>query len=218
MQSDFWIQRWREGQIGFHQDRVNPYLEKHWPRVRAPKGARVLVPLCGKSLDMLWLRDQGYKVVGVELSALAIDTFITENKLTVQRDTQDNFSRCISGDITLLCGDFFDYAPAVNEHIDVVYDRASLIALPPDMRQRYARHLTRLLPAGKRVLLVTLEYPQQQMQGPPFAVTAQEVHDLYANAFDIECVETLDTLAENPRFQSLGVSSFLERIFVMTRR
>jgi len=218
MQHEFWLERWQAGQIGFHQDRINDYLTRHFARTGAQQGGTVLVTLCGKSLDMVWLHEQGLRVLGVELSPLAVEAFFSENKLQPTINLSGKFRRYHADDITILCGDFFDLTAADIGEIAAVYDRASLIALPPEMRRRYADHLTNLVPSGTNVLLVTMEYPQQQMQGPPFAVQESEVHALYDNDFKIERLESLDVLAENPGFKERGLSEMIERTFLLTRR
>ncbi|MGD8569397.1 MAG: thiopurine S-methyltransferase [Gammaproteobacteria bacterium] len=218
MQQDFWLERWQEGQIGFHQDRINGYLTRYFARTGAQQGGTVLVTLCGKSLDMLWLREQGFHVVGVEISPLAVEAFFDENKLQPEITSSGKFQRYHADDITLLCGDFFDLTAADIGDVAAVYDRASLIALPPEMRTNYADHLTRLVPRGTRVLLVTMEYPQEEMQGPPFSVRESEVHGLYDNNFEVECLESIDVLAENPRFKERGLSEMIERTFLLTRK
>jgi thiopurine S-methyltransferase len=218
MQQEFWLDRWQAGQIGFHQDRINHYLTRHFARTGAQQGGTVLVPLCGKSLDMVWLHQQGFGVVGVELSPLAVEAFFSENKLQPKITSSGKFQRYHADDITLLVGDFFDLSAADIGGIAVVYDRASLIALPSEMRPSYADHLTKLLPRGTNVLLVTMEYPQAEMQGPPFSVHEPEVHDLYDNDFEVTCLESMDVLAENPRFKERGLSEMIERTFLLTRK
>lgn len=217
MEHEFWFQRWEEGQIGFHQDRINEYLTRHWDRLQAAPGARVLVPLCGKSLDMIWLKEQGHDVLGVELSPLAVEAFFKENGLAVERSSNDSFSICESEKITILCGDFFDLTADLSRGIDVVYDRASLVALPKEMRERYAAHLIELLPSGGRVLLVTFDYPQDEMNGPPFSVTADEVNALYAVHFEIEALEAVDMIEGSP-LQARGLSRLTEQTFLLRKK
>ncbi|MGD8593006.1 MAG: thiopurine S-methyltransferase [Gammaproteobacteria bacterium] len=218
MQQKFWLERWQEVQIGFHQDRINNYLTCHFTRTGAQQGGTVLVTLCGKSLDMVWLHEQGFRVIGVELSPLAVDAFFRENKLQPKITISGKFQRYHADDITLLCGDVFDLAIEDIGDIAAVYDRASLIALPQEMRRRYADKLANLLPRGTNVLLITMEYPQEQMQGPPFAVRESEVHALYDNHFNVVCLESLDILAENPRFKERSLSEMIERTFLLTRK
>lgn len=217
MEADFWQARWQEGQIGFHQDRVNDYLTCHWPTLSVASGARVLVPLCGKSKDMTWLRSQGYDVLGVELSPLAVDAFFAENGLTQRKVVDGKFARSTTAGYELLCGDFFDLTQSDCAGVSAVYDRASLIALPPPMRARYARHLVELLAPGTPVLLITMEYPSHEMDGPPFSVHEDEVRRLYQVNFDIRTVGGFDVLAANPRFRDRGVSTLEEKTYVMTR-
>ncbi|MDH5546894.1 MAG: thiopurine S-methyltransferase [Gammaproteobacteria bacterium] len=217
MEREFWIQRWQEGQIGFHQQQVNEYLTRHWPKLGSDV-KRVLVTLCGKSKDMLWLAEQGCKVTGVEISQLAVEAFFSENKLAVEKTEKGNFIRYDSGAFSLWCGDFFSLQASDIEGIVTVFDRASLIALPPSMRQQYAKHLASLLPSKSKVLLVTMEYPQEEMNGPPFAVHKDEVMELYQSTFDLECLEESDILALNPQFRERGLSQLKERIWLMTRK
>jgi thiopurine S-methyltransferase len=96
-----------------------------------------------------------------------------------------------------------------------VYDRASLIALPPDVRERYADHLLSILPRAAQMLLITLNYPQQEMTGPPFAVSANEVEALYHERFTIRPLSQMDVLAQEPRFQERGLSRLQESVFLL---
>lgn len=218
MERDFWIERWARGQTGFHQDRINGYLTRHWARMNAGEGSRVLVPLCGKSKDMLWLAEQGHEVLGVELSQVAVDAFFSENDLPCERSHHGSFDVSKGASISLWCGDFFDLARDDMEGVTCVYDRASLVALPPEMRRRYAQHLVELLPKDARVLLVTFEYPQHEMQGPPFSVASAEVDELYQGAFDLEQLEEVDMLAESRSLRARGLSRLAEKSYLMTKR
>lgn len=218
MDPEFWHARWENQQIGFHQDAINPHLQQFWSRLGAAPGAPVFVPLCGKSRDLLWLREQGHPVLGVELSPLAVEAFFAENNLVCETHSRGHFTEYRGDGVRILCGDFFDLAPQDLTGIDTVYDRASLIALPPAMRQRYADHMHALLPPRARVLLVTLDYPQEQMDGPPFAVTATEVDALYAAEFEVVSCCALDILAESPRFAEQGLTRLDERVYVLNRR
>lgn len=216
MESEFWHERWREDRIGFHQPDINPHLRTYWPRVAAPPGAPVFVPLCGKSLDMLWLREQGHAVLGVELSPIAVEAFFTENGLDYEQHSENVFTRYEAENIRLLCGDFFDLQPQQSSDVRAVYDRASLIALPPAMRVRYVEHLQRLLPPVQiPMLLVTIDYDQAQMQGPPFAVSDQEVRSLFSPNWSLECILEDDVLAKEPRFRERGLSRMREHIYLL---
>ncbi len=216
MDRDFWHDRWESGQIGFHQERINVHLQRFWDALALAAGATVFVPLCGKSRDMLWLREQGHPVLGVELSPVAVRDFFTENGLHPAEQERDRFSECAAADLRILCGDFFDLRAPDLADMAGVYDRASLIALPPEMRERYAAHMKAILPGAARVLLVTFEYPQQEMDGPPFSVSEAEVRALYEPEFAVQALHGQDILAENPRFQA-KLSALSERVYVLTR-
>ena len=214
MDPDFWNRRWRKNEIAFHQQEINTHLQHFWSRLGLKPGERVFVPLCGKSLDMLWLASQGYRVLGVEISRLAVESFFRENELNPQIRQEDRFEVWQVDAFTLLCGDFFALVPAVLGGIASVYDRASLIALPPAMRQQYASHLTAILPPSANMLLVTLEYPQDAIQGPPFSVEEPEVQASYGNAYDIERLYVHDALPENPRFHD-RLSRLEEKVYLL---
>jgi len=218
MTPDFWRQRWQNGEIGWHSEEINRHLTEHWPRLGAPAGSRVLVPLCGKTRDLLWLAAQGHRVLGVEISPLAIDQFIAENGLTAVRRDEPGFQRVSVDEIELLVGDFFDLTASHLDGVSAVYDRASLIALPPAMRPGYAARLTDLLPSGSLSLLITLDYDQRQMSGPPFAVSKAEVLELFASAFDVTSLAAVEVLAEHPRFRARGLDGLTEQVYRLRRR
>lgn len=212
MEHDFWHERWRNGEIGFHLNEINPWLLRHWPTLDVPQAGTVFVPLCGKSLDMLWLREQGHAVLGVELSGIAVEAFFTGQGATAQRNLQGKFAALESDGIRLLCGDFFDLRREDMAQVSAVYDRAALIALPPDLRRRYAQHLAHILPAGTVMLLVVMEYPQAERNGPPFSVPPDEVRALYGDVARIELLESREVLDENPRFKQQGVTRMHEHV------
>lgn len=214
MQSEFWLKRWQQNQIGFHQGRVNPYLQQYWPQLGVAPASRVFVPLCGKSGDMLWLRAQGHEVVGVELSELALRAFFEENDLAMEVRSEDGFQVFESAGIQLYCGDFFRLGRSHLAGVEAVFDRAALIALPPEMRPDYVAHLHSLLASNTQTLLVTFEYPQSQMQGPPFSVEEAEVRTLYRDD-SIRLLQTADILAQEPRFRDRGVTRLQEKVYAL---
>jgi thiopurine S-methyltransferase len=215
---EFWHERWALKQIGFHQEDINPYLMRFWPALGLAAGSRVLVPLCGKSRDMVWLREQGFDVVGVELSEVAVREFFEENGLVPVETEVVNYRRFEAGGYVLWCGDFFGLNRALLGDIAAVYDRASLVALPPAMRGRYAAKLAGLLVPETQTLLVTFEYPQHQMGGPPFSVTTDEVHALYGEHSNIELLHEENILLREPRFQAKGVERLVEKVYRLTRK
>jgi thiopurine S-methyltransferase len=214
MDQDFWQQRWARNEIGFHLSEVNPYLQQFWSVLNVPAGAQVLVPLCGKSLDMLWLAEQGYRVLGVELAEAAVQAFFSEQGLVAEINQVGEFRRYRSGAIEVLCGDFFSLTAADLLECRALYDRAALIALPAPLRERYAAHLAAILPPGCAGLLVVLDYPQEQMPGPPFAVGEAEVQRLLAAPqWALQVLEARDVLGENWRFLQRGLSQLSERVY-----
>jgi thiopurine S-methyltransferase len=213
MKAEFWLERWQRNEIGFHQGEINAHLQEFWDRLQLPAGSEVFVPLCGKSRDMLWLRAQGHRVLGVELSPLAVEDFFLENELKPQVRSHGAFDSWSCDGVTLLCGDFFELETADLKGVAAAYDRASLVALPPEMRERYAQHLHRILPTRVPMLLVTMDYPQAEMSGPPFSVSAAEVQRLYADHYDIARLYTHDVLAENVRFRERGLTHLDEVVF-----
>jgi thiopurine S-methyltransferase len=216
MKKDYWHQRWERDETGFHKNETNPYLHQYWQELHLVPGSEVFVPLCGKSRDMLWLRKQGHSVLGVELSTIAVQAFFKESGITPHRVTNKKFDRYEANGISILCGDFFDLGKDDLAKASAVYDRASLVALPPEMRERYAFHLLSILPPATQILLVTFDYPQLEMEGPPFAVSADEVEALYHEHAGIRLLAQVDVLALEPRFQKRGLSRLHEGIFLLT--
>jgi thiopurine S-methyltransferase len=218
MKKYFWLERWEREEIGFHQNEVNPYLCEYWQELHLAHDSVVFVPLCGKSRDMLWLREQGHQVLGVELSNIAVQAFFEENGYTPHHVTRGKFEHCEADGIRILCGDFFDFSKDDLAKVSAVYDRASLIALPPEMRERYVRHLASILPPATQILLITVDYPQSEMPGPPFSVSPGEVEALYREHAEVRLLAQMDVLAQNPRFQQRGLSRLQENIFLLTLR
>lgn len=218
MDRDFWLQRWEQHQIGFHQESINPALQRFWPRLDVPASGRVFVPLCGKSHDMGWLRERGHPVVGVELSTRACEQFFRERHLDPERELREPFVIYRAGGYELWAGDFFHMPAEALSDIVAVYDRASLIALPPGMRRRYAAHMAALVPAHADVLLVSFEYPEDEMEGPPFPVTETEVRQYFADGFAVEVFSRTAVLDEHPRFEARGLTALDEVVYRLTRR
>ncbi|GAB3684735.1 thiopurine S-methyltransferase [Salinisphaera aquimarina] len=218
MNRDFWLDRWDNQQIGFHQPQGQPLLAEWWSTLGLAEGTSVLVPLCGKTPDMLWLAAQGHTVTGVEFSDRAARDFLAEQQLDASRDDIGRFVRYRSGAIELLVGDFFDLdADRIAAH-DAVYDRAALIALPPALRADYSAHLLAALRPGATIFLIALDYGQREMQGPPFAVSDAEVQRLYGDACDVAMLCERDALAPGDHLSSKGVSQACERVYRLTRR
>lgn len=217
MNAEFWQQRWRERQIGFHQDRPSPLLLKHWPSLGLAPDSRVFVPLAGKTLDMAWFASQGHRVLGVELSRIAVEEFFAEHGLTPEVEVSRYGRHYRAGAIELICGDAFALSAELLADCAAVFDRAALIALPPPLRERYAGELYPRLPSGCRGLLITLEYPQHEKQGPPFSVVEQEVYRLYAQDWRLRALERRDILAQQPAFVADGVTALDTVVYALER-
>lgn len=217
MQPGFWHERWQHNRIGFHGDVPLPLLKKHWPSLGLAPGSRVFVPLCGKSLDMLWLAEAGHRVLGIELSALAVEQFFGERGLqpTIVEGVAD--IHYTAGPYEIVVGDAFSVPAQLLADCAGVYDRAALVALPPDMRATYADTTWRRLPAGCRGLLVTLEYPQAERAGPPFSVAEKEVHERFDETWSANRLERRDILAGEPAFQADGVSALHTAVYRLQR-
>jgi len=218
MQHEFWHQRWQENQIGFHQQEINPYLQRHWAELEVPPMGRVFVPLCGKSNDMLWFVSMGYRVVAVELSRLAVESFFSENGLNPITYRQGDFWIYEIDGLQIYCGDFFTLNPDLIGPIDAVYDRASLVALPPDMRIEYAFKLSSLLSPSVKVLLIAFDYHQHEMPGPPFSVQEHEIEQLFHFWCEINLLSEENVLDQQVHFKDRGLSRLNEQACRLTVR
>lgn len=214
MNPDFWHARWREGRIGFHKPDVNPHLAANLEHLGAPRAdAAVFVPLCGKSVDLPYLASRGFRVVGVELSALACRALFEEQSIPFVERQAGGYLRFEAGSLSVLCGDYFALAASDLGPLGAAWDRAALIAMPPERRAAYVATMTRLLPPGAPLLLVSVAYPAGTMQGPPFSVPDAEVRTLLGDAFRIESSIEHDALDDNPRFREAGLNALHETVY-----
>jgi len=209
---------WSKGNIGFHQHGYNKHMQTFTSGLNIHPGSHIFVPLCGKSLDMIWLANRGYRVTGVEVIEQAVKAFFEENKLSYRLSRTVDGSIYSGERITIYCTDFFKTGLSGMPDIDAVYDRASLIALPPAMRSIYVDHLTNKLSPGTRTLLVTLDYPQQEMSGPPFSVTPAEITTLYGSRYHIDCIHSEDCLVNEARFRQKGLTRLDEHVFLLEKK
>jgi thiopurine S-methyltransferase len=217
LQPEFWYERWRTGQIGFHQPAVDRHLRRHWPELGLVENSRVFVPLCGKSLDLLWLRERGHSVAGVELSAVALESFCMEQGVLAKRRTLEHFDVYEAAQIQLYRGDFFKLAPELLGTFSAIYDRASLISWTPELRSVYVAKVAALSKPGTLTLLIAMEYPQAQMPGPPFSVSAEDIDLLYSESHAIQPLSRQDILANEPRLRSRGLTQLHEVCYRLTR-
>lgn len=191
MEKKFWHEVWQNNDIGFDQDSVNPLLAQHVKALNLKPGDSVFVPLCGKSVDMLWLLKQGYKVVGVELSESAVKQFFDALKVEPEIWSEHALKRYSAQNIEILVGDFFALTDDIVGPVDAIYDRASLVALPLDMRPDYTQHLMAVCNTANQ-LLITFEYDQSQQAGPPFSISTEEIKQHYAQHYKISQLDSVD--------------------------
>ncbi len=217
MDPQFWQERWQRAEIGFHQPSANDRLLKYWPQLNIAKGAQVFVPLCGKSLDMLWLAEQGHDVLGIEVSELAVDAFFADCNETPTSEQKGAFKVKRSGPYELWCGDYFALPLEATQNVAAVYDRAALVAMPPALQQAYADKLAGLTPTGAPVLLISLDYDSAQMDGPPFPIPAGEINRLFERAFDVSCLEVRDGMPKSDNLKKRGLKHLEEAVYLLKR-
>ncbi len=213
-----WLDRWRDNRIGFHEATVNRFLETYLPGFGLPPGAVVFVPLCGKAHDLRFIARQGFEVIGIEISRIAIEAFFAENEIGYERIDSDRFAIYRAPGMTLLEGDFFDLRNDDLGACALIYDRAALIALTAEQRPAYYDHMLSIIPAVSNMLLITLEYDTAEMQGPPYSVHEDELRRHYGEAFAIKLLERNDILDERPRWREVGLSALDEAVFRLDRR
>lgn len=205
---EFWLQRWREGRIGWHEVDGSALLKRYWPRL--VRGSRVLVPFCGKSVDLLWLAAQGLDVVGVEVSELAVRSLFDEHDLGFENTVHGKLQcyRAISAPIRVYCGDYFEFEGGPFE---ALYDRGALIAVPESERPRYVAKTNSLLEADAYRMLLTLEYDQDAVEGPPFSVGASEVRSHWPDLERVYSRNDIDT--GSPKFRKAGLTEVREAVW-----
>ena len=189
MKREFWAERWSEGLIGFNQAEANGYLQTQWSALGLKAGARVLVPLCGKSIDLLWLRAQGHAVVGVEFVDQAIHDFFNDHAIPYEPTALGWRATDEGPPLSLVRHDFMTLNARHIGRFDAFYDRASVVALPPDMQVGFGRALGTMLKPQSPGLLLSFEYPPEQRQGPPFATDQSRLEEILGGNFEIHPVE-----------------------------
>jgi thiopurine S-methyltransferase len=205
MVEEDWRGRWAEGRTGWHEPEGNAGLHAAWPTLA--EHTSVLVPLCGKSPDLLWLAKRGHKVTGIELSEIAVRDFFAENAIEYDSAKEGRLDRysAVGWPLTLYCGDYFEFA---GHTFDALYDRGALVALPVDLRGRYIQHTKNLLRQGAGKMIITLEYDQAVVSGPPFSVPANEISTYWD---DLKCVSRKDDIDNcPPKFRAAGLTEVNE--------
>ncbi|MGB3850390.1 MAG: thiopurine S-methyltransferase [Tunicatimonas sp.] len=184
MNADFWQRRWETNDIGFHRPEAHPWLVAHLNQLSLEPQSRLFLPLCGKSRDIAWLLHQGFRVVGVELSQRAIEQLFAELNVAPTITPVKNLMHYQAESLDVFVGDLFDVSDEILGPVDAIYDRAALVALPDAMRRRYAAHLTEITRRASQ-LLITFEYDQQCLEGPPFSVDEAEVDRHYGESYQV---------------------------------
>lgn len=193
MEPDFWLKKWDKNEIAFHGSEANPLLVKYFKDLALPKGSRIFIPLCGKTLDIHWLLGHGYRVAGAELSELAIQQLFSDLGVTPQIATVGKLKYYSADGIDIFAGDIFELTAQLLGVVDGLYDRAALVALPEDMRVRYAAHLTKITEKAPQ-LLITYEYDETLISGPPFSISIEEVKRHYAADYNLSLLVSIDTV------------------------
>ena len=189
MDDIFWHKRWERGETAFHESKGNQLLKTHFEKINLPENPRIFIPLCSKTKDILWLLSRGIRVVGVELSNSAINDLFIDLDVTPNVLKLEGFILYQAKNIDIFVGDIFQLSSELLGQVDAIYDRAALVALPERMRVNYASHL-QLLTKSAPQLLITFEYKQPLMQGPPFSITNHEINQHYQDNYEIQCIET----------------------------
>jgi thiopurine S-methyltransferase len=195
----FWAERWAEGATAFHRAVVSPALERY-ARSLFPSGSKVLVPLCGKSLDLAWLAAQGFDVHGVEYVEQAARAFFAERGVE-PRHAGDTWS--VSG-IAIQCGDFLTVD--LPGPFGGIWDRAAMIAVSVADRPAYVRRMRGLVEQGAVLLLESFTYESDTFAGPPFPLSHADVRASYAG-FQIEMLDEEDVLRTEPKWRERGARS-----------
>lgn len=214
MELSYWQARWHNDKTGWHMQQVYPHLKTYWQRLQLEEGDTVLVPLCGKSLDLKWLAEQKYNVIGIEVSEKAVHHFFQEHQMPFQKSYTASVTVYRSENLTIWAGNFFKLKPANFPEIDAIYDKAALIALPKKQRKQYAGRILAFCNPETQMLLNTFEYEQSEMNGPPFAVLRKELEQLYGHRFAINLLHEDAIFDKLIKFQQRGLSSYLlEKVY-----
>ncbi len=191
MDSSFWKDRWERSEIGFHEKQANPFLVKYFKELSLAKGSRVFVPLCGKTLDIAWLLSHGYRVAGAELSEIAVKELFAGLGVKPKISEVGRVSRYRAQSIDIFLGDLFHVTREMLGPVDAIYDRAALVALPKEMRDRYTEHLVQIADNAPQ-LVIAYEYDQRVIDGPPFSVSNDEVRRHYTDSYDLTLLVSSD--------------------------
>jgi thiopurine S-methyltransferase len=210
MEKNFWHQKWENNQIGFHNPEPNPLLVQYFEKLSLKKDQRIFLPLCGKTLDIGWLLSKGYRVVGSELSELAVQQLFEELDIEPEISSHNKLKCYSSKDIDIFVGDIFNLTGKMLSPVDAIYDRAALVALPYEMRKQYSSHLLNITDKAPQLILC-FEYDQELVNGPPFSISEDEIQEHYSKSYEVNHLTT----KRLPSF--LGGISAKEHVWLLNR-
>lgn len=204
--NQFWLDKWKHNKIGFHESEPHNLLTQFWSHLKISNTSKVLVPLCGKSIDMLWLKRSGHEVTGVELSGTAISSFFEENQIEAEVQQRDKNNCYVGGDLTIWEADIFNLPNVELESHQIIYDRAALVAINPRQRHKYVKSLADNMSSGSYMFLIGLEYDKSLLSGPPFSLAKDDIELLYGGSWNIKEIERQTTMVKDqPGFEVLYI-------------
>ena len=212
-----WKKRWQQNQIGWHRLNFNQRMIDNLPNLNLNKGDSIFVPLCGKSLDMIYLANSGFKVIGVELSDTAVKDFFAENNLAYKIYKVDSFVVYKSDNITIYQGDIFNFKQEYLQNITAIYDRASLVALSPQLRERYGKLFDGIIISGVSYLLLVLSYEQEKIDGPPFSVDENEIKNIFNN-WEITQLASFNDIKHEAKFSNQGLTILNKESYILRKK
>lgn len=217
MDKSFWLDCWDNKTIGFHEQKPNALLVSHFRYIKKNMHIQsIFLPLCGKTNDISWLKKQSFNIIGCELSEIAVRELFDELHITPKITTLASHKCYEANNIKIYVGDFFLLTPELLGKIDLIYDRAALIALPEQTRTDYAQKLTYLTNNACQLLIV-FEYPNNLIKGPPFSVSEVEISRLYSENYSFKIRETiLSSTFNNPIKSTRETLYFLNKKKVST--
>lgn len=216
MDADFWISKWEDKAIGFHRADYHPELIKYFDKIEPHSDNKILVPLCGKTKDMLFLKEKGLQISGIEFSDIACEEFFSENDLSFTTIEENGFKVFKGSNHSLFCGDFYKYKP---EHkYQAAYDRAAIVAIDPKSRKAYAKQYSNLLVSGAKLLLLSFEYDQTKVQGPPWSVEETYINEFFGSDFKVEILDSNLVEITSPKFKKNGLEQATQKIYLLTRK
>jgi len=213
MEASFWHKCWQRNTLGFHQETIHPFLESRLMPCLTGKEQQVFVPLCGKSLDMFWLAEH-MAVVGSELSDIACHDFFSEQHITYHKTREKGFNCFSYNNICLWQGDFFKLSSSTFTPFDWIYDRAAIIALPKDLQKKYVQHLLSFMSEGTKMLLISIEFPEHELSGPPFPVTERDISELF-DGYSVQCIAVQPLKDKRFAQRRFNVTSLIEKAYLI---